>query len=118
MMQTLKREQWPDRLRDLLKAQGYRKHYCFVSVHESVELIQPYWGGGSKESFWTCDLFGGNAGHIVFTEPGGWPKPPARQTFPLVHGRVLIAGGISCGKPDCFHLHMCATSAKELGLLA
>lgn len=101
---VLKKDEWPEPLARFLRKLFYKKHTVSVTVDSEFEVMPSIWDGGSKISY------------QEFGVGGTFLQTPPLGRKPLTDGRVLIEGGIFCGKQATWHLNMTANTAKELGL--
>lgn len=112
----LKREDWPDRLKEILRRAGYKKHSVGVTVTNLFTFSQPYWSGGSKDEHLMLDSVSGKVEGIYVRKATAWPAIPATDTIEIPYGRIAVLGGIFCGKPATWFLHMTEATARDLGL--
>jgi hypothetical protein len=98
-----------DRLRELARCYGYRKHRVIISDYDSVELTGGCWDGGSRSSY------------SLYTPPNkiesipvsGTPTQfggPLPRSFPIPRGSFVVEGGIFRGKKA--HLHIYGIGAE------
>lgn len=105
-MRTLNRTQWPVILRNLLKQSSYQKHNIHLTVPSDgrVEIGPQVWDEGSKDSW------------FLLAQNGSYLGPVKSGTFLIAPERVLVCGGIFCGKQATWHLYMLPQTAEFLGL--
>lgn len=114
-LRTLKKAEWPDRLRDWLRRAGYRKHYVLLDLVDTVTVRQNRdWSGGSKDSQWAARANDPReTAHLYPSKPTAWPALEASEVRPADYGWVYIQGGTSCGKPSSWHLEMTEATWRD-----
>lgn len=101
----------------LLKNAGYRKTYAFLRVVPDGEKNMyraPYWDGGCKdEYFFLNPKTGAMMPDRLQFPAASWPSI-SQVEYENVAGRMLVTGGIFCGKPRSWSVVICESDYRKL----
>lgn len=91
---------------------GYRKHSVNVVACDTTTIRQPYWDGGSRDTFSGHKSSGGFVPLTLATAP--WPNTPASREVTLSGDLIVVHGGIFCGKPATLTVYCTPAVADRL----
>jgi hypothetical protein len=94
-------------------APSYRKHNVSVVRTNSTTIRQPYWDGGSRDSFAGADRQGGSVKLSCPHVP--YPGIPGEAEIDLTTDNLaVIHGGTFCGKPATLSIHASDNFVREV----
>ena len=78
---------------------GYRKHDAYLDPCTDVSLWGTYWDGGSRREYCAVELATKRSQGAPQYAPAQFGGPVTSPVVSIPLGVVIVAGGVSCGKP-------------------